>query len=295
MEPRPVDLLSDAELALLTKMLKAVFDYQHLHVNRFRVQAMVGHRFQYFVGKKGSGAEIFSLTVFDSNIKGRLVAIGFAETDRSPGAPDGTMRFTDKAEAWYRQGVQRQSEVTAGDIQQAIGEHLYARRQRENNPGPIDIDVMAGVLGVTPNRIAEQLDNLSDLEFIRPAGSVYEIGRPTPFIPGDLHLTRKGVAWATGGYRSIGDFDAVTVNVNLEVNIEIRQFLSEIQEIDADPEQVEEATNLVLAFQENPSVETLAPLMAFGANTLTFLVPILNLIMTNGDFIKRVLSGSPLL
>jgi len=112
MDPKPNDLLSDDELALLLKMLRAVFDYPKFHMNRFQIQAKRGNRFEYFVGKSRSGGVLFPLTLFPSSIRGQLIALEFAELDKSPDAPNGTLRFTDKAETWYRAHLQLQAEVS---------------------------------------------------------------------------------------------------------------------------------------------------------------------------------------
>ncbi len=271
---------------LVRHMLAAVVDHPALHSNRFRCQNVGNGRWACFLAKLQTGSAFDEYRRLGFNVVESLLGHGWAEVDQTPEfRTGGWYRFTKQALNWYRENSGPDDE----QVQAAIGRHFLRREEVEpNQPQRIDAGAIAQEIGIDETRVGAQA------RFLVGAGVLDDVG-PTGVIRDTFYRLsqRDGFRWAAGGFRSVDHLNSTTVNVQVDVTIDVAQFLLDVGAL---PIASEEKQQLAVAAEElrrEPTVETVGKLMAFGANTRTVVPAIVRVVAANGAALERALRHLP--
>lgn len=213
----------DPDDATLTKgMLAAVVDHPDIHANSFTVTpSMDGQRFRYFLAMH-EGSNTGSPFAQQAGWYPRFIArhlqfLGVIESDPDPKRKGSPYRFTGAALAWHR----RHGGPSVDDVRKVIGRHLLA--MSASGLLPYDPESLAHQHHLTIGQVQAETHMLVGAGLIERHR---EIG--TEF--GFLQLSSpEGFRWAAAGYRPISELVSPTINVNVDLHVEVRNTIREAE------------------------------------------------------------------
>ncbi|MDQ3654298.1 MAG: hypothetical protein M3457_04370 [Chloroflexota bacterium] len=268
-----------AAKTLVLQMLAAIVDRPDVHHNRFKYQNAGGGEYTYFVASKRKGSVFPQYSRLRVNVVDLLRAHGWVENNREPGHVGEMYSFTDDALNWYRNNSGPSDE----QVQAEIGRYFKQLEEDEpNEPHRFDAEVVARKLEIEEKRVVTQTNLLVGaglLDDTGPGGSgvtsFYELSRPVGFL------------WAAAGFGPIAGLGSTTVNVQVDVTINIRHFLLDVGALAIPKEVKQEAADAADQLQRQPSLEKIGKLMELGANTATLVPAILRFFVENGPALQQ--------
>ncbi len=278
-----LDFIANPEArAVVRQMLAAVVDHPTIHRNLFKYQRQHDGTWEYFVGQHHSGPAAFPQYIhLPVNVVDPLRVHGWAVADRSPEFKGGWYRFTAKALDWYRQT----SGPTDEQVRAALGRYFFRLAQRyPNDPQPFDAAAIAEELGFEEPRIALQT------LFLVGAGVLDDVGPKGAGMPLFYQLSRPdGFRWADSGFGSTASLGSSTVNVQIDVTINITPLLLAVEALAIPEELKREVAEIAEDLQREPTIEKFGKLMELGANVVTLVPPIARFFIDNGPAIQQLL------
>ncbi len=284
MELRGLALLPDeAARSLIWGWLEAVVEHSDVHANSFTVQNVSSRdtaAFEYFLGQTGGASAVIQHVRLPVNVMPVLVHHGWAEADPNPQRAPAWQRFTGTALAWYRAN----SGPTDDQVRSNIGRY-FLRLDQEHGPGPhrFDADLIAEELGIDEARVRAQT------MFLVRSGTLDDTGPGGTHMSSYYQLSRDGYRWAEAGFGSIAALNSTTVQVQVDVRINIRQFLLDLRSTPVPDDVKEEVAEAVDDLQQDPTIEKVGRLMELAANTATLVPLVTKLIVDNAPMFSQLL------
>ena len=201
---------------------------------------------------------------------------------------------TEAALQWYRETFP----LTDADIRRRIGRILFEEFKVSGEPLEIDINQFAQDMGATVPRGLGQVRILLAKKYIKNSGGFATFSSWDDLVEGRaiyrgpehvLSLSEpEGVDWALSGFDENAPSSS-SVSVEVTVNINVKHFIQEIRQLGLPQSQRDEAEDIVLDIQQEPTVEKVSRLMGMAANAQQLLPTVLRFIVENGHSILGTL------
>jgi len=286
------DNLKPDEQRLVKELLNALVNHPDAFNNSFTVER-TGHLapvqgYQYYLSPRGSVTSPFQNNeVLSRDISLLLLHLKFVEPERGHNKPGSWFCFTEAALEWHKQ----YGGLSADEIRTRIGRILY-REAGWTSANDYREEEVAAAIGTTPERVI-----FETMVLIR-AGKVFRRFQGTSNF-GVLQLTEpEGILWATAGFPPIGQQAVQTLNLNLDLRVEVRTIIEQVRASAVDPsllERYELRLRRVEEELEKPSghgrLQTVHDLVETANESRELLIPTAGFLANHADKIKTFVEG----
>ena len=217
LDEHALDFLDDDAKRLVKEMLKAVVEHPDSYSNGFSVEPKRDGSFEYFLGGYGRPGPFINNRRLPIDIPGALVHHGIAGDKIDPQWSNNFLSFTDAALNWHR----RYGGPDPDEVRRRIGRFIRSQGGRHQHSTMYEAATVAAEIGVAEQQVREQTELLVARRLVESLQM-----RDSDF--GILALTvPEGMPWAEARFPPIRSPTSPTINVNIDLQIEIHNIIEQ--------------------------------------------------------------------
>jgi hypothetical protein len=273
---------------VVREALKAVIEHPDTYDNGFFIEREKrGAGFIFFLANGNRVGPFINNQGIPVDVTNPLIHHGIAGPKVNPQWPDRFRSFTEDALEWQR----TYGAFTPDEIRTRLGRTL--KRQLDSTQGrfiEFNPEALATTIGTSPERISEQFRILCDLGLLQTRhigdGKTGFLGLSSP----------SGLLWAEHGYPPIKSLNNQTINVTVDLHLEIRTIIEQARTTDLPEERIREFEALLRRAEEELEKPTgkgqfqrIRELMEFAANAKELAPLAGRLVADHGDKIQQLI------
>ncbi len=291
LDEHALDFLDPEARRVIKEALKAVVEYPDIYDNGFHLRPdREGGGFAFFLANHGSSGPFTNYQGLPVNVMGALEFNGIAGPKVNPQWQKHFRSFTDAALEWHR----TYGGIAPDEIRKGIGRTL--KRQLGAAQGrfvEFDAEALATTVSTTPERINEQFQILCGVGLLETRrigdGKIGVLGLSSP----------AGLLWAEQGYPPISSLSNQTINVTVDLHLEIRNIIEQARTTDLPEEKIRQFEALLHRAEEElekpagqGKFQRIKDLMGFAADTKEVVPLVGRLVAEHGDKIQQLVDAA---